>query len=79
MAADQDRGPGYTNPETALGGADAVEKTTYVTGRGTSPEGEAPPGVAARVPAGGGANPILWVVVAVAIVIALVYGIGLFT
>ena len=24
----------YKNPETALGGADAVEKTTYVTGQG---------------------------------------------
>ena len=28
----QDR---YENPEAALGGADAVEKTTYVTGKGT--------------------------------------------
>ena len=28
----------YRNPETALGGADAVEKTTYVTGQGTEPE-----------------------------------------
>jgi hypothetical protein len=31
----------YKNPETALGGADAVEKTTYVTGRGTEPEARA--------------------------------------
>ena len=27
-------------PDVALGGADAVDKTTYVTGSGTEPEGQ---------------------------------------
>jgi hypothetical protein len=42
-------------PETAYGGADAVEKTTYVKGKGTDPEAVSPPGQpVARVPPGGG-------------------------
>ena len=66
------------NPEAALGGADDVEKTTYVTGSGTSPEarrkGEQP---AARV-SGGGMGIGGWILVAIVVAIALFYGAGLF-
>ena len=66
------------NPETALGGADSVEKTTYVTGSGTSPEarkkGEAP---VPRV-GGGGLGIGGWILIAVVVAIALVFGAGLF-
>ncbi len=60
----QDR---YRNPEAALGGADAVEKTTYVTGQGNGSVGQPAPGArpsGARSRGGGrgqtalrGANP----------------------
>jgi hypothetical protein len=69
----QDR---YKNPETALGGADAVEKTTYVTGKGTDPSAQKPPGEpSARVKSGGqGAT---WAIIAFLIVAAvLVYLLG---
>ena len=81
MTPEPGRGPGYTNPEAALGGADAVEKTTYVTGHGTEPEGRTntPDAVVARARAGGGINPLLWVVILVAVLIAVVYGFGLLT
>lgn len=67
----------YTNPEAALGGADAVEKTTYVTGRGTEPETLSDdPGVKAQVPAGGGQG-ATWAVLALLIIGAvLVYLLG---
>ena len=70
----QDR---YKNPETALGGADAVEKTTYVTGRGTEPAASQPPGSpAARVPAGGGQG-ATWAIIAFLVIAAvLVYLLG---
>jgi len=64
------------NPETAYGGADAVEKTTYVVGEGTSPNaqhrGEAPPPVAT-----GGFNPIFWIVMIIAVVVGTVYVLGI--
>jgi hypothetical protein len=64
-------------PEAALGGADAVEKTTYVTGRGTEPETMKPPHVPeARVPPGGG-TATTWAIVAFLILAALlVYFLG---
>ena len=70
----QDR---YKNPETALGGADAVEKTTYVTGRGTEPSANQPPGSpAARVPAGGGQG-ATWAIIGFLVIAAvLVYVLG---
>ena len=37
------------NPEAQLGGADAVEKTTFVVGRGTDPEAQRGDGPAATV------------------------------
>ena len=72
----QDR---YQHPETALGGADAVEKTSYVIGSGTTPEGKTPPiaGVTARTPSGGGINVLAWAIGGVAALIGLVYVLGI--
>lgn len=63
--------------EVAGGGADAIQKTTYVTGRGTDPDATSGPGPAARVSGGAGANPVLWAVIALAAIVALVYGFGI--
>jgi hypothetical protein len=70
----QDR---YKNPETALGGADAVEKTTYVTGKGTDPSAQRPPGEpSARVKAGTGRG-ATWAIIAFLVIAAvLVYLLG---
>jgi hypothetical protein len=60
----------YTNPETALGGADAVEKTTFVIGRGGEPEGRTAEGApTARVRAGGGQG-TAWIIIAFLVVAA---------
>ena len=70
------------NPEAALGGADSVEKTTYVTGSGTEPGGTERRGAhrgrpAARV--GGGSMGIAgWALVIVVVAIALFFGASLF-
>ena len=67
----------YEDPEAALGGADAVEKTTYVTGKGTEPSGSQPPGSpAARVGAGSGQG-ATWAIIGFLVVAAvLVYLLG---
>ena len=64
----------YENPEAALGGADAVEKTTYVTGKGTDPEAMTPKGApTARVPSGAG-NSTTWILIGALLLAAvLVY------
>ena len=68
-----------TDAEAALGGADAVEKTTYVEGRGTDPEAHVPPGTpTATVPARNGRNVLMWVVMAMVVLIAVGYLGGLF-
>jgi hypothetical protein len=64
------------DPEAAYGGADAVGKTTYVVGMGTDPDARPDGPVIARVRPGGGANVIGWLVIALAILVALVYGVG---
>jgi hypothetical protein len=67
----------YKNPETALGGADAVEKTTYVTGRGTEPEARTPKdGPGARVPAGAGMSTTWIIIIALIVAAVLVYLLG---
>lgn len=72
----QDR---YRHREAQLGGADAVEKTTYVTGRGTQPEARKPVGaVSAQTPSGKGRNPVMWVVVIVVLLLVVAYASGLF-
>jgi hypothetical protein len=67
----------YSDPETALGGADAVEKTTYVTGKGTEPEAMHHGGTtSARVPSGSG-HGATWAIIAfLAIAAVLVYLLG---
>ena len=68
----------FSNSEAALGGADSVEKTTWVPGSGTDPEGKPIAGVTAQVPSGGGVNLGAWAVGAIALVIAIVYAAGIF-
>lgn len=78
----------FTDSETALGGADAVQKTTWGVGHGTEPDGReehAPVGlrkgegdVVARVSTGGGVSPVAWVVGILAVLALLIYGFGLF-
>ena len=81
--------------EIVIGDADNVQKTTYVVGQGTDPSapdpdrgrggpdgperGDVGGGYTATVRAGGGVNVGLWVIAALALLIALVYGFGLFT
>ena len=71
----------YRQPDAALGGADAVEKTTYVTGSGTDPERMRTEPVAAPAPAkgAGGTGPsATWaIIVFLAVGAALVYLLGL--
>ena len=69
---------GYQHAETALGGADSVQKTSYVVGEGTEPAGAPRAGVIARTTTGGGVNVGAWVVGILAFVIALVYAFGIF-
>jgi hypothetical protein len=67
----------YRQPDAALGGADAVEKTTYVTGSGTEPERTAREGAPARKGEGGtGPNATWAIVVFLAVGAVLVYLLG---
>ncbi|HEX5581730.1 MAG TPA: hypothetical protein VFX39_09150 [Gemmatimonadaceae bacterium] len=65
--------------EVGSGGADTVQKTTYVVGQGTDPDAPDPRGPSSNVATGGGVNLGVWIVAAVAVLIALVYGLGLLT
>ena len=66
--------------EGAAGGADAVEKTSYVTGRGTEPEARPAAGAeaVARVRGGRGLGAGTWVIIAIATLVLLVYLAGIF-
>ena len=66
----------YAHPEAQLGGADAVEKTSYVVGEGTEPASRPQGDVVARG-AAGGTNLAVWIVGGLAALIALVYAIGI--
>ena len=68
----------YEYAETALGGADSVQKTSYVTGEGAEPEGAPRANVVARTSTGGGINIAAWVIGAVAALIAVIYMLGIF-
>ena len=65
-------------PDVALGGADAVDKTTYGTGSGTEPErtraDSAPP--AAKGAAGTAPNATVAIIVFLAVAAVLVYLLG---
>ncbi len=62
--------------ESVLGGADAVEKTTYVVGDGTDPSARTPIG---RPPGVGSTwfNPLLWLLVLIAALVSAVYVFGI--
>ena len=63
----------YRDAEAQLGGADAVEKTTYVTGRGTSPEDRPAKGAPiARTPSQG-LSLAVWIVIIVVAMLAVAY------
>ena len=78
----------FTDSETALGGADTVQKTSWGVGHGTEPigteeyqhggrkKGEGP--VVARVAPGGGMSPIAWIVGVLGLLALLVYAFGIF-
>ena len=66
----------YVDPETALGGADAVEKTTYVTGSGTDPDARKGSGPSARVSAGGGQGATWAILIFLIVAAVLVYLLG---
>ena len=68
--------PKYTNSETALGGADAIQKTSAVPGRGTEPEGMAQGESTAHPPAGAGPNYLAWGVGAIVALIVIAYLLG---
>ena len=64
-------------PEASLGGADAVEKTTFVTGSGTEPERtRAEPAPPAKGAAGTGPNATWAIIVFLAVSAVLVYLLG---
>ena len=67
----------YRDAEAQLGGADAVEKTTYVVGEGTDPNARKGEGPSATVHSS--APRVVGVVVAVLVVlVAIAYLIGVF-
>ena len=66
-------------PEAALGGADAVEKTTYVTGSGTEPERQRKAPASNLKGESGAAPNATWAILvflAVAAVLVYVFGFG---
>ncbi|HSJ63781.1 MAG TPA: hypothetical protein VK922_07725 [Gemmatimonadaceae bacterium] len=71
---------GFNNEQANRGGADAVEKTSYVTGHGGSPGGE-PPADADAVPAVRTSSALgagTWVLLALAFAVLLYFGGALF-
>lgn len=69
--------PEFMDSETALGGADAVPKTTYIVGEGTDPNARSPVGRPARV-GNRGVSPVLWGIVGLLVLVALVFAFGAF-
>jgi hypothetical protein len=64
------------DPEAQLGGADAVEKTTYVVGAGTDPNARKGEGPAATVSSRGAPVIVLSIIVVLVALVALAYLIG---
>jgi hypothetical protein len=69
--------PEFADSETALGGADAVEKTSYVVGKGTDPNALSPVGRPAKV-GSRGFSPMVWGIVGVVVLLAVVFAFGVF-
>jgi hypothetical protein len=65
------------DPEAQLGGADAVEKTTYVVGEGTDPNARKGEGPSATGTSRGGPTIVLVVVLTIMVLVALAYIIGI--
>jgi hypothetical protein len=65
------------DPEAELGGADSVQKTTYVTGEGTSPERRKTSRATTRVQDAGRSRAVIWIVVALVILGALAFVLGI--
>ena len=63
--------------EAQLGGADAVEKTTYVVGKGTDPNARGD-GPSATVPSRGAPLIVVAIVAVLALLVAIAYLVGLF-
>jgi hypothetical protein len=63
--------------ENQLGGADAVEKTTYVVGKGTDPNARKGAGPAATVRSRGAPMIVIAVIVALAALVGLAYLAGI--
>lgn len=71
------RGDRYRDPEAQLGGADAVEKTTYVVGEGTDPNARKGEGPSANVRSSA-PRMVAVVVIVVVVLVAIAYLIGIF-
>jgi hypothetical protein len=69
----------HRDPEAQLGGADAVEKTTYVVGRGTDPNARKGEGPSATVPGRGAPVTVLAIVGVLVLLVAIAYLIGIFS
>lgn len=65
-----------SDPEVQLGGADAVEKTTYVVGKGTDPRARND-GPSATVPSRGAPLIVVLVLVGLMLLVALAYLLGI--
>jgi hypothetical protein len=71
---------GFDNEQVNRGGADAVEKTSYVTGHGTSPQDD-PPAEADAVPPVRTSSTLgagTWILLALAFAVLLYFGGALF-
>lgn len=70
---------GSDSPDGALGGADAVQKTSYGVGQGTDPDARAGDSPVAHPPSGHGPNFLAWGIGAVAALVAIIYLISALT
>jgi hypothetical protein len=71
------RADAYRDAEAQLGGADDIQKTTYVVGEGTEPSTRKGEGPTAQV-GGGASRNLVWVVIALVALVLVGYlaGIG---
>ena len=73
---------GFDDAQANLGGADAVDKTTYVTGRGSDPEdAQSAPDDGQRMSRAApatGMSAAGWALIGVAVLIALFFGVAIF-
>jgi hypothetical protein len=76
--SDRDRQANDRDRQVDTGGADAVPDTPHVAAHGSEPGGDSA-GYKARVgPGGGGIGAAGWLVLFLALVVALIYGFGFF-